>query len=104
MRQVPAVDATPFGVVGGGRVARHFQYYFRLLQRPVCSWSRRTPGPSPPESLASCRTVLLLIRDEAIVPFIEAWPALREKRLVHCSGALVTPAAQAAHPLMTVGP
>ena len=58
----------------------------------------------PHRKPASCRTVLLLIRDEAIVPFIEAWPALREKRLVHCSGALVTPAAQAAHPLMTFGP
>jgi len=104
MRQVPALDARPFGIVGNGRVARHFQHYFSLLGLSVCAWSRRLEGPSPPDALASCRTVLFLIPDAAIVPFIEAWPALREKRLVHCSGSLVTPTAEAAHPLMTFGP
>ena len=104
MRQVPALDARPFGIVGNGRAARHFQHYFSLLGLSVCAWSRRLEAPSPPEALASCRTVLLLIPDAAIVPFIEAWPALQEKRLVHCSGSLVMPTAEAAHPLMTFGP
>ena len=104
MRQVPEQHATPLGIVGSGRVARHFHHYFTLLGLPVCVWSRRGRAPSPPDALASCRTVLLLIRDEAIVPFVDAWPALQEKRLVHCSGSLVTPAAEGAHPLMTFGP
>ena len=104
MRQVPARNATPLGIVGSGRVARHFHHYFNLLGLPVCGWSRRERTPSPPDALASCRTVLLLIRDAAIVPFIEGWPALQEKRLVHCSGSLVTPAAEGVHPLMTFGP
>ena len=104
MRQVPTLDAPPLGIVGDGRVARHFRHYFDLLGLSVCAWSRRATASSPPEALASCRTVLLLIRDAAIVPFIETWPALQEKRLVHCSGSLVTPAAQGAHPLMTFGP
>ena len=104
MRQVPALDATPFGIVGNGRVARHVHHYFHLLGLSVCAWSRRAPDPCPPEALASCRTVLLLIRDAAIIPFIEAWPTLREKRLVHFSGSLVTPVAAGAHPLMTFGP
>ena len=104
MRQVPAQGATPLGIVGSGRVARHFHHYFTLLGLPVCVWSRRGRTPSPPDALASSRTVLLLIRDEAIVPFVDAWPALQEKRLVHCSGSLVTPAAEGAHPLMTFGP
>jgi predicted short-subunit dehydrogenase-like oxidoreductase (DUF2520 family) len=64
----------------------------------VVAW---VPPPSPPEALSSCRTVLLVIRDGAIVPFIEAWPALRAKRLVHLSGSPVTPMAEGAHPIMT---
>jgi hypothetical protein len=104
VRQVPASDATPFGIVGDGRVARHFLHYLNLLGLSACAWSRRVPAPCPPEALASCRTVLLLISDAAIVPFIEAWPALQKKRLVHFSGSLVTSAAEAAHPLMTFGP
>jgi hypothetical protein len=90
--------------VGDGRVARHFLHYFNLLGLSACAWSRRVPAPCPPKALASCRTVLLLISDAAIVPFIETWPALQEKRLVHFSGSLVTSAAEAAHPLMTFGP
>lgn len=104
MRQVPALDARPLGIVGDGRVARHLRHYFDLLGLSVCAWSRRTQASSPPDALASCRTVLLLIHDAAIVPFVDAWPALRKKRLVHCSGSLVTPAAEGVHPLMTFGP
>ena len=104
MRQVPARDASPFGIVGSGRVARHFRHYFDLLDLSVRTWSRREPSPDPPEALNPCATVLILIRDAEIAAFIEAWPALQEKRLVHCSGSLVTPLAEAAHPLMTFGP
>jgi predicted short-subunit dehydrogenase-like oxidoreductase (DUF2520 family) len=101
MRQVPARDAAPIGLVGSGRVARHFRHYFGLLGLPCCTWSRRTDRTDPDEALASCRTVVLLIRDAEIVSFVEAWPALRDKRLVHFSGSLVTGAAEGAHPLMT---
>ena len=105
MRQVPQFGATPFGIVGDGRLARHFHHYFDLLELPVRSWSRRAAGAlSPVDALAPCGTVLILIRDAEIVPFIDAWPALADKRLVHCSGSLVTPAAEGAHPLMTFGP
>ena len=40
MGQVPTFDATPFGIVGDGRLARHLQHYFDLLGLPVRSWSR----------------------------------------------------------------
>lgn len=103
MRQVPVLDVTPIGIVGDGRVARHFRHYFNLLGLPVRVWSRRVPDGGPIQALASCHTVLLLIRDAAIVPFIEAWPALADKRLVHFSGSLVTHRAEGAHPLMTFG-
>ncbi len=69
MRQVPALDARPFGIVGNGRVARHCQHYsshyFSLLGLSVCAWSRRLEAPSPPDALASCRTVLLLFPGSA---------------------------------------
>jgi hypothetical protein len=104
VRQVPTPDGPPFGIVGSGRVARHFYHYLTLLGLPACTWSRRAPEPPPPQALASCGTVLIVIQDAAIEPFIEAWPALRSKRLVHFSGSLVTPLASGAHPLMTFGP
>ena len=103
MRQVPLLAAPPFGIVGNGRVARHFLHYFNLLGLPVRSWSRRISGGDPIEALAPCRTVLVLITDSAIVPFIERWDGLGDKRLIHFSGSLVTNAAQAVHPLMTFG-
>jgi hypothetical protein len=103
MRQVPSPATAPFGIVGDGRVARHFQHYFNLLNVPVRGWSRRSTD-TPVDALAPCGTVLVLISDTAIGPFIDAWPELRTHRLVHCSGSLVTPAAECAHPLMTFGP
>lgn len=103
MRQVPALDGTPIGIVGDGRAARHFLRYLNLLGRSVRVWSRRMPGAGPVEAFAPCRTVLVLIRDADIVPFIDAWPDLHEKQLVHLSGSLVTHAAQGVHPLMTFG-
>jgi 2-dehydropantoate 2-reductase len=103
VRQVPALDAAPIGVVGDGRVARHFLHYLSLLDLSVLGWSRRASAMDPTEALASCHTILLLIRDTEIVPFIDAWPTLKEKRLVHFSGSLVTPVIEGAHPLMTFG-
>ena len=103
MRQVPALDAPPIGIAGAGRVARHFHYYLTLLGLRVCTWSRGAPTPDPPDAFAACRTILLLIQDSGIVPLIQAWPTLGEKRLVHFSGSLVTPLAEGAHPLMTFG-
>jgi 2-dehydropantoate 2-reductase len=96
-------DSPPLGIVGDGRVASHFLHYLRLLDHPVRAWARRTAAGSPVESLVSCETVLLLIRDDEIEPFVRRWPALLDKRLVHFSGSLVTTYADAAHPLMTFG-
>lgn len=103
MGQVPESPPPPFGIVGSGRLARHLRHYLDLLGLPWRAWSRDRPE-SPETVLADCPTVLVLIRDDAIVPFVEAWPGLRAGRLVHCSGSLVTPVADCAHPLMTFGP
>lgn len=103
MGQVPAPAVHPVGLVGDGRVARHIRHYLGLLGVPTRMWARRSSTESPVAALAECPTILLLIRDEAIVPFIEAWPELRRATLVHCSGSLVTDLAHGAHPLMTFG-
>ena len=103
MRQVPAQQVLPIGIVGDGRLARHLLHYFQLLGIETRQWCRRNATVDPPHALASCETVLLLIRDDAIVPFVEQWPELKAKRLVHCSGSLVTPLAACAHPLMAFG-
>jgi predicted short-subunit dehydrogenase-like oxidoreductase (DUF2520 family) len=103
MRQVPGYDGPPVGIVGDGRVARHFRHYLTLLGVPIRTWCRRDPAAPPPDALAPCRVVLVLIRDDAIDGFVESWPALREKRLVHFSGSLTLPGVEAAHPLMTFG-
>jgi hypothetical protein len=89
--QVPAARTNPIGIVGDGRVAAHFLHYLARIEIPTRSWSRRVSTDAPPDALSDCSTVLLLVRDAAIVPFIEAWPALREKRLVHFSGSVGTP-------------
>src|SRR5262245_20220383 len=104
MGQVPSLGTTPLGIVGDGRLARHLHHYFDLLNLPVRCWARSSGG-DPVQAMAPCGTVLVLISDAAIAPFIAAWPALATAhRLVHCSGSLVTPLAECAHPLMTFGP
>jgi 2-dehydropantoate 2-reductase len=97
MRQVPT-----YGVIGAGRMARHFIYYLQLLSIPFLQWSRSQNDLSDLDNLIQrCNPILILIKDDAIEPFISTYPALNEKTLVHFSGALTTALAYGAHPLMT---
>jgi predicted short-subunit dehydrogenase-like oxidoreductase (DUF2520 family) len=93
-------------IVGSGRVARHFAEYCRLLQQPFLTWSRKqNVSDSDLQRQSSlCSHVLLLISDSAIADFLTAHPFLREKVLVHFSGALEIEGVASAHPLMTFGP
>jgi predicted short-subunit dehydrogenase-like oxidoreductase (DUF2520 family) len=64
-------------------------------------WSR---GGGPVErALADCPVILVLIRDDAIEPFLETHD-LSAHRLIHASGSLRTPRAAGMHPLYTFGP
>jgi 2-dehydropantoate 2-reductase len=104
MGQVPQ---TIYGIIGDGRVATHFKHYFTLLDLPVRTWSRRAAKSDPrqlPEQLQYCDTILVLIQDAAIVPFIQEHPFLKTRTLVHFSGSLTTPLAFGVHPLMSFGP
>jgi predicted short-subunit dehydrogenase-like oxidoreductase (DUF2520 family) len=95
MGQVPI---TSYGVVGDGRVAKHFSNYLRLLNIPFKTWSRRKPETS----LADCTVILILISDSQIENFFkenESW--MKTKTVIHFSGSLSLENIFGYHPLMT---
>lgn len=103
----PIGPGARYAIVGDGRLARHLTHYFRRAGLEVATWSRRdqqATGRRLSDAVADAAVVLLLINDDAIVPFVEAHPELGGRTLVHCAGALVAPGLVGLHPLMTFGP
>jgi predicted short-subunit dehydrogenase-like oxidoreductase (DUF2520 family) len=101
-----------YAIVGGGRLARHFSEYFRLLGIPYTRWARDCRSPLNTfttadaeqrlrETIGNADRVLLLVSDIAIASVLKQYPFLHEKQLIHCSGALSFPGVAGAHPLMT---
>ena len=101
-----------YAIVGGGRLARHFSHYFRLLEISHTCWARdrassfNTFDQADAEqrlrkTLGKADRVLLLVSDNAIGVLLKQYPFLHEKQLIHCSGALSIPGVAGAHPLMT---
>jgi predicted short-subunit dehydrogenase-like oxidoreductase (DUF2520 family) len=108
----PGSAAAPYGIVGSGRLARHLGHYLSDRGQAVHNWSRRTadapedgaaPDIAVEEALAACPIVLVLIKDDAIEPFL-ASVDLTGKTLIHASGSLRTNLATSMHPLYTFGP
>jgi predicted short-subunit dehydrogenase-like oxidoreductase (DUF2520 family) len=95
MGQVPI-----YGIIGGGRVARHFSNYFDLSHIPFKSWTRKSLKPIR-DTLDGANTFLLLTSDSAIEKVILENPFLQSQKLVHFSGSHVSKMAWGAHPLMT---
>lgn len=111
MGQVPGnASPRPIGVVGDGRMARHFLHYLRLLGYPpgaIRMWSRaqqRAIRITPEHALQGCGPIFILIKDDAIDPFLRQHPALTDHDCVHFSGSVSTPLAEGFHPLCTFGP
>lgn len=98
MRQAPK-----YLIIGDGRVAYHFTYYFHFLRLNFQKWSRSKNTVEELEKLCDEDThILLLISDSAIENFIKENPCLlRAKYLIHFSGRLVLDNCYGAHPLMT---
>ena len=103
---------TNYAILGGGRLARHFSEYFRLLEIPHTRWTRdqrssfntfKPPDPAErlKETVKNADRVLLLVSDDAISVLLKQYPFLHEKQLVHCSGSMSIPGVAGAHPLMT---
>lgn len=96
MRQVPH-----YLIIGNGRAASHFQYYFSLLQLSFSHWHRKQPFSLLPEKLKQATHVLLLIKDDAIEAFMQHHLQHASSIFIHFSGSLITSKAYGAHPLMT---
>ncbi|MFA5161653.1 MAG: DUF2520 domain-containing protein [Elusimicrobiales bacterium] len=92
----------PYGIAGRGLAARHMARYLRLSRIPFTQWSR-ADGAAPEATFKNCRTILLLISDNAIEDFISAHPGLHGKTLVHFSGSHVSGRAAGLHPLCSLG-
>ena len=101
-----------YAIVGGGRLARHFSEYFRLLEIPHTRWTRDRRSPFNTyglpgaeqrlkETVRNAGRVLLLVKDCATGEVLKQYPFLHEKQLIHCSGSLGIPGVAGAHPLMT---
>ncbi len=88
-----------YGIAGNGRASTHLQAYFRLLKVPYKLW-HRCSGLRPEAALGGCSVVFVLIKDEAIAPFIAANPFLKGKTLIHFSGSLDVKGAYTMHPFM----
>jgi predicted short-subunit dehydrogenase-like oxidoreductase (DUF2520 family) len=90
-------------VIGSGKMARHFSHYLAYSGIYLRSWSRRDSSDLA-RALGDSETVILLIQDGAIEPFIiENAQALAGRTLVHFSGSLVSKKAHGMHPLMSFG-
>lgn len=108
MGQVPQ---NTYLIVGSGKLARHLGHYFHMLNVVPCKWSRNNSSDfntfhqifDPVHRLEKCLEksshVLLAVSDHAIIPLATTLP--KNKILLHFSGALMTPLALGAHPLMT---
>lgn len=100
MRQVPLFN---YLVIGDGRVARHMQHYFGLLGLSYSQWSRRAGARESLSSLLAQAThVLVLIRDDAIVEWVNAHHHLNPEAMwIHASAVVQSELALFAHPLQS---
>ncbi|WP_413289810.1 DUF2520 domain-containing protein [Bdellovibrio sp. HCB337] len=95
---------TKYLIVGAGKVAKHLNHYFRLLELSPLNWDRSQDPHLLKTKVAEASHVLLAISDTAIENFYKKNLAGLDKTVVHFSGALNIKDVIAAHPLMSFGP
>ena len=91
-----------YTIIGDGRLAKHFCHYFSLMKIEFSHWYIELEHNLLQEKVSDSNIILLAISDGSIEPFIESEKGLlKDKMLIHFSGALVTDKAVGCHPLMT---
>ena len=95
MQQVPT-----YLIIGDGRLARHMFAYLKSHNFHVHTWSRKSDIQLH-EIYQSYSHILLCISDNALENFVEKNEYLKEKTLVHFSGATEVEGILSFHPLMT---
>jgi predicted short-subunit dehydrogenase-like oxidoreductase (DUF2520 family) len=100
MRQVPKEDFC-YLIIGNGRVARHFQHYFTLLNLPFIAWQRQESLADLQKRIQQSTHILLLITDDQIETFIVEHLQDATQIRIHFSGSMVSEHVHGAHPLMT---
>jgi predicted short-subunit dehydrogenase-like oxidoreductase (DUF2520 family) len=98
--QVPGVPS--YLIVGNGRLSRHLQHLFTLESIPFERW-HRSCAVTFDEVALRARSVVVAISDDAIEEFVARHATDNRQIWIHCSGALTTPLAECAHPLMLFG-
>ena len=95
MRQVPH-----YLIIGNGRVSRHFQHYFKLLNLSFSLWHRPMPEAALTEKARQATHILILISDRFIELFAENNLGDIRAKCIHFSGSLVCERVIGAHPLI----
>jgi len=98
MRQIPS-----YLIVGSGRIAKHFSYYFHNENIKFNNWTRSSSPKHLQKLVKISDVVILAIKDDAIIDFIKKHPIVSKKILFHCSGTLSTDKAKCMHPLLSFG-
>jgi 2-dehydropantoate 2-reductase len=101
MKKITA-NTISYGIVGNGKMSRHFSRYLSLLKIPHKIWHRKLKT-SIDKRLNGCDVVVVLINDSEIESFIKTTLFLKDKTIVHFSGSLDTPLAIGFHPLGAFG-
>jgi len=103
MGQVPTnkSDLTCVSILGNGRLGKHLAYYFDLIDQDFNIWTRNS-NEALNSTVAESHAVLICFPDDVIDLFIKSnIETLKDKILIHFSGALESKYAIGAHPLMS---
>lgn len=105
MGQVPEKSLL---LIGNGRLAQHFRFYFKSLNLTVQTWSRAENSVSDLHFLVEqAPRILLAISDRSIEGFFNETLLPKPqtyKQIIHFSGTYHHPQLIACHPLMSFGP